>query len=214
MVSPPLLDLPVLDDLAEGFPGDLEPHAELDRLRFDGLEFDGVDLTSAVVSESVLERVSLVDNQWRGIRIVESLITGLNAPVLPAARSHWRDVGITQSRIGSAELFDSQLQGVRITGSKLGYLNLRGATLTNVLVESCAIDELDLGGARLTRVAFRDCQLGTLDVTRATNKDTDLRTTSFSRVLGLEGLRGATVDEFQLAELSGALAEHLGIDVE
>lgn len=167
-----------------------------------------------MLTECAFDRVSIEESQLRGIRVSESTMTSLNAPVLAAPRSTWREVTITGSRIGSAELFEADLSGVRISGSKLGYLNLRGATLTNVIVENCQIDELDLGGAVLKLVAFVDCQFGTLDTTRTRLTDVDLRGTQFSSLIGIEGLRGATIDEQQLAELAPHLAAAAGIRIE
>jgi hypothetical protein len=57
----------------------------------------------------------------------------------------------------------------------------------------------------------RDCRIGTLDVTGARLEDVDLRGTDFRAINGIEGLRGATIDENQLAELAPLLARQLGL---
>ena len=214
MVKPPVVERARLPELRAGDIGELVPRAVVEAVRFQGASFDGLDLTDAVLTECELDRVSIVDSALRGLRIAESIVTGLNAPVMPAARSRWRDVWMTGSRVGSAELFESELSGVRIEGSKLGYVNLRGATLSNVIFVDCTIDELDLGGVTATRVAITGCEIGTLDVTRATLRDADLRSSRLSAVTGLDGLRGATIDELQLAELAPHLAAAAGLVVE
>ncbi len=83
-----------------------------------------------------------------------------------------------------------------------------------MLLEGCTIGELDLSGVNASRVALRDCSIGTLDVTRARLTDVDIRTSRFSTIVGLEGLRGATIDDAQLAEMAGVLAAHVGLRVE
>ena len=57
------------------------------------------------------------------------------------------------------------------------------------------------------------CEIGTLDVGGATCEHVDLRGCSFRVVNGLEGLRGATIDESQLIELAPLLARHIGVRV-
>lgn len=212
MPTAPRVDDPRLPDLEAGAADDLLPGAVIEAVRFDGA-WEGLDLTDAVLSECLLDRLSLSDCALRGIRVSESMLTALNAPVLAAARSRWRDTVVTGSRIGSAELFDSSLTGVRIEGSKLGYVNLRGAILANVIIANCTIDELDIGGSSAKRVAIVDCEIGTLDVTRATLADVDLRGSRFGTIMGIPGLRGATIDETQLAELAPHLAAEAGLTI-
>jgi uncharacterized protein YjbI with pentapeptide repeats len=103
---------------------------------------------------------------------------------------------------------------VAISGGKIDFLNLRGAKLTDVLVESAQITELDLGGFTGTRVAIRNCRIETIDFTRATCLDVDLRETTFSRVIGIQGMRGAILSEEQLAEFAPVMAGLLGIRIE
>ena len=81
------------------------------------------------------------------------------------------------------------------------------------MIEGCTIGELDLGGVQALRVALVDCRVGTLDVTRASLSHTDLRTSDFSRIDGFEGLRGATIDDLQLAAFAPTMAAHLGLVV-
>lgn len=214
MVVSPSFSAPRLPELRALEASELEPRAVIEAVLAEGGSWDGVTLTDAVISESRLDGVSISDSVLRGIRISECEIEGLNAPVLTAPLSQWRDTSIHRSRLGSAELFESDLSMVRIESSKIGYLNLRGATLASVIISGCTIDELDLGGVRARRVAIVDCQIGTLDVTRAQLTDVDLRGSSLRTIIGIDGLRGATVDEEQLAALAEHLASAAGILVE
>jgi uncharacterized protein YjbI with pentapeptide repeats len=125
-----------------------------------------------------------------------------------------RDIELTRTRLGSEEVFDAALQSVHFDGGKLGYVNLRGSKLTEVLISDCIIDELELTGGRGVRVALQNCRSGTLDVTDAVLKDFDLRSSEFSMIRGVGGLKGATVDDYQLNLLALILAEQLGIRVQ
>ena len=211
--QPPLLDFrpPEVED---GDDAALLPNATHEGARFSGLDLSGLDLTDSGFLECELDGLTLGEAQLRGSRVVESLLTASFAPILLASRSTWRDVRIERPRWGSAELYDSELSAVHIVGGKIDYLNLRDARLTNVLLEGCTIGELDLRRTRLSRVALRDCTIGSMELDRASAKDVDIRSSQFSVVNGLDGLRGVTIDELQLSLFAPLLAQHLGIVVE
>jgi uncharacterized protein YjbI with pentapeptide repeats len=182
--------------------------------RFTRVDFSGRDLTSTRFSECELHAVDLDNTVLRGSSWSECIATELHAAVFSAPRSSWRDVRIDHSRLGSVELYDATLRSVQIDGSKLDFVNLRNAALTDVLISNCIIDELDLSSATVQRLELRDCRIGTLDVAGARLTDVDLRSTDFSAIHSLEGLRGATIDDAQLSMLAPLLAAHLGIVVE
>jgi uncharacterized protein YjbI with pentapeptide repeats len=180
---------------------------------FDGGDATDADLAGITFMDCVLDAVNLTDAQLRGAQFVDSRLTATFATSLGAARSGWRRVSIENPRWGSAELFDSRLESVHLRGGKIDFLNLRSATLTDVLIEDAHITELDLSTFRGTRVAIRNCRIETLDLTRASCVDVDLRDSSFSRINGIEGLRGTILNEAQLAEFAPVLADHIGIRV-
>jgi uncharacterized protein YjbI with pentapeptide repeats len=192
----------------------LEPHENREGERFDGGDVSEVDLSGASFMECVLAGLTLTDTGLRGSRFVDSRVSASFATSLVAARSTWRRVRIESPRWGSAELFDAGFESVTIHGGKIDFLNLRGAKLTDVLIEDAQITELDLAGFTGTRVAVRNCRIETLDMTRATCVDVDLRDTSFSRVIGIEGMRGTILNEIQLAEFAPVMANLLGIRIE
>ncbi len=181
---------------------------------YERLALDRRDLAGITLQECILDGVSLDDTELRGARFIECAIEDLFAPVFRAARSSWRETSLRSTRWGSAELYDSRFDGVHLDGGKLDYVNLRSSRLTDVLISGCIIGELDLSGARATRVALQDCTLGTLTLDGAQLKEVDLRTSSFRTINGLDGLRGATVDDYQLQLLAPYLAESMGLRVE
>ncbi|HEY1531032.1 MAG TPA: pentapeptide repeat-containing protein [Galbitalea sp.] len=192
----------------------LEPHESREGEHFDGGDLTEVDLSGISLLECLVDGVTLTDTGLRGARFVDSLISSPFATSLVAARSTWRRVRIENARWGSAELFDSVFESVIISGGKIDFLNLRGAKLTDVLIENAQITELDLASFVGTRVALRNCRIDTIDFTHATCLDVDLRETSFARVLGIQGMRGAILDEVQLAEFAPVMAGLLGIRIE
>ena len=192
----------------------LQPHENREGERFADADLGGSDLSGATFLECVFEDATLTDTGLRGARFVDSRLTASFATSLVAARSGWSRTLVERPRWGSAELFDASLESVTIRGGKIDFLNLRGANLKDVLIEDATITELDLGGVSATRVAIRNCRIETIDLTRATCVDVDLRDTSFSRVLGIEGMRGTILNEVQLAEFAPVLAQLLGIRIE
>jgi uncharacterized protein YjbI with pentapeptide repeats len=200
--------------LADGDVQTLEPHESREGERFDGGDLTDVDLAGVSLIECVLDAVTLTDTGLRGSRFVDSRFSASFATSLVAARSSWRQVRIDNARWGSAELFDSEFESVIISGGKIDFLNLRGAKLTDVVVEDAQITELDLASVIGTRVAIRNCRIETIDFTRATCLDVDLRDSSFSRVVGIQGMRGTILSEQQLAEFAPVMAGQLGIRIE
>jgi uncharacterized protein YjbI with pentapeptide repeats len=182
--------------------------------RFADTDLGGYDLTGSTFDECEFASMSLSETQLRGSRFIASLLTAPFAPVLLAARTVWRDTRIEMPRWGSAQLFESTFTSVHIRGGKIDFLNLRGASLTDVLIEDCTITDLDLGVVTATRIALKNCRIGTLDLTRAMSMDVDLRSSEFAAVNGLEGLAGATIDDYQLSLFAPLLAAQLGIIVE
>ena len=182
--------------------------------RYSGVDLDGRDLTGISFEECEFTRVTLNETKLRGASFSECVATDLHAPVFSAPRSNWRDVRINHARLGSVEAYEATLRSVHIDGSKLDFVNLRNATLTDVLLSNCIIDELDLGSATVQRLELQNCRIGTLEVGGAKLKDVDLRSSDFSAVHSLEGLRGATIDDAQLSLLAPLIAAHLGLRVE
>lgn len=176
----------------------------------DGETLSG-DLTGAGIVESRLRQVTIDRASMTGVSFTEVELLRLQAPHIDAPRSSWRNVEILGSRIGAAELYDSLLDGVHLSDSKLDLINLRSAELMDVMFENCWIGELDITGARLLRVGFRNCTLDTLSATGAKLEHVDLRGSQLRRIIGLEGLRGASISDQQLLEMAPSLAEMAGL---
>lgn len=210
----PRVDEPDPQELTDAAAEELGSRESHDGDRFSDADLTEYDLEGSTFSECVFDGVTLGSTKLRGSRFVESILIDSFAPELSAARTTWRAVRVDRPRWGSAELFDAGLESVRISGGKIDFLNLRGSSLVDVIIENCAIGELDLGGVEATRVALIDCRLGTLDVTGARLESVDLRSTTFERVDGLPGLRGAIIDDAQLSLLAPLLAAQLGVLVE
>lgn len=210
----PRIDPITLSDLDDNTGALLRAGDRRDAERYDGIDLGSRDLTGITFSVCEFRGVSLDETKLRGASFIECIASDLHAPVLNAPGSTWRDVRITQSRLGSVELYDANLRSVHIEGSKLDFVNLRNAALTDVLITNCIIDELDLGSATVQRLHLENCRIGTLDLTHGKLTDVDLRSSDFRSLHGFDGLRGTIIDDAQLALFAPLLAAHLGIRVE
>ncbi|WP_162149405.1 pentapeptide repeat-containing protein [Arthrobacter sp. Br18] len=175
---------------------------------------DDQDLTGITFLECSLAAASMNNTELRGARFLECSFTELFAPVFRASRSTWRDVVLDGTRWGSAELYDGVFEFVRINGGKLDFVNFRSSKLSDVVISHCMIGELDLTGVTGSRIAFVNCRIGTLTLSDSRLSDVDLRTSDFRTINGMEGLRGVTIDEYQLSLIAPYLADSLGITVE
>ncbi|GGC81050.1 hypothetical protein GCM10011512_04770 [Tersicoccus solisilvae] len=202
-----------LPDLTDADPTTIRAGAHHEGNRYPDADLGGRDLSDVVFSECAFDGLEAHETELRGARILETRITRLNAPVLRAPRSTWRDVHVEGSRLGAAELDEAELRSVVVTGSKLTFLNLRAATLLDVRFTDCTIDELDLTGARAERVALDGCTVGTLVVDQARLRHVDLRGADLRILSGIDFLRGAVLSSGQALDLAGAFAGHLGITV-
>jgi uncharacterized protein YjbI with pentapeptide repeats len=215
----PRIDRLVLDDLTDAPLSDLRARRVHEGVRFaprpeESHELAGATLPSLDLSECELSGLELSDSELIDSRLRETRVSALTASVLAAQGADWRDVELSNSRLGAAEVYESVWHSVRLHGCKLGFVNLRASELVDVSFEDCTIDELDLGGATAQRVAFEGCRIGVLEASHSRLTDVDLRGADLRLVRGIAALNGATVSFEQLMTLAPALADELGLLVE
>lgn len=197
----------------EPFTGRLESDGDYDGFSFDGLDLSGQEAEFARIIECAFTRCTLDDVTLEHVQLLDTTLTEVHAGTLGLADATWRDVTLTDCRLGAVHAYGGGLTRVTIRGGKIDYLNLRDAHLTDVRLEGCVIGDLDLLGARATRLEIVDCRVRRLDLTHATLTEVDLRGADLSGLDGPAGLAGATISEQQLIDLAALLAAHLGITV-
>lgn len=115
--------------------------------------------------------------------------------------------------MGSAELYDSRLDGVHLDGGRLDHVNLRSARLTDVLVSGCIIGELDLTGC-----GPRGRPCGTARSGHSARRcPADGRRPPYQQlpgISGIEGPRDAMIDVCQVQLPARFLADSMGLRVE
>lgn len=172
------------------------------------------DLTGTTFTDCLLENLSAHGTVLTGGRLVDTVLSAVNAPSLRASRLSIQDVLIADSRLGAVEMTDASVRGLVVEHCKLDFLNLRGSDVVDVVFRDCHIGDLDMGEARMDRIVFEDCQVDVLEMAGSRNRNVDLRGLQIGGVRAIEGLRGTTVTPMQLVMLSEAVASHLGIRLE
>lgn len=200
--------------LTECAGSELDARVSFDQARIVAADVSGQDLTGIDFTDCVIDDLAAHDANFRGASFVDTTLRRVNAPSFRAPRTRLRNVVLDGSRFGSADFVEANWQSVHISNSKLGFVNLRGADLRDVLFTDCAIDELDLSGAKVSRLAFENTTVGTLELANSKFTDVDFRGLEMRRIVGLEGLRGATLSSYQASDLAGLFAAHFGIVLE
>ena len=202
-----------LEDWTPG-PGDVLTGDRIEGKRIETFDLSGERLPDLEIEESVIGTLRADSADLRGLRVRDSIVETLDAPVFKASSSSWREVRIAGGRVGSAELYDAGLNGVEFVGMKLGFVNLRGSTLTDVVFRDCVIDELDIADAKLLRVSFDGSSIRAAEGSNTRIDHVDLRGADLDRVERLEGFRGATIGADQLYTLAPLLAAQAGYRVD
>lgn len=185
-----------------------------DALRFADLDGTGAQLSGAVLDECLLQTVTLDDARLDGARIVDSVLDGVTATAMRAARLTLRDVRLEHCRFGAAEWFEAGLSRVELIGCRIDYLGLTDATLEDVRFTDCTIGDLDLRGATVRRTAIVGSRIRELSVHGAHLEQLDLRGADLEGIDSAAGLAGATISSDQLPRFAPLLAEALGIKVD
>lgn len=135
----------------------------------------------------------------------------------------------SNSELDNARVADVVLDGCRLTG-----LALRGGSLRDVVVRDCRADLVSLAECGLERVTFEGCVLAQADFLDARMADVkfvrcdlsgadfrgarltgacELHACTLDGLVGVEGLRGASMPWSDIVGAAGVLAGALGIEV-
>lgn len=129
-------------------------------------------------------------------------------------RSTSPNVSFLDGALAGVQAFGAKLRRVVFERCKIDSLNLRGATLRDIEFRDCDLSAVDFGEATLTSVTFPDSEIRRARFGKATLKKVDFRGARELDVAdGCDALRGAIINNAQLAELAPALAHTLGIVV-
>lgn len=211
-LSPRIRDFQ-LPDLEPGTLEDLLGGGYVEVLRFSGLDRDLIDVSDGRIEDCQVAESNIGEFSVRNSRFIQCEFVQLSAPIFETPGASLHDMRVLHSRFGSADMSETSIDSVIFEHCKFGWLNLRSSQLRDVIFRDCVFDEIDLKLAKVERIKFENCRIGILNVENSNLKAVDLRGAEISQIQGIQGLRGATISEFQLAALAQDFAEHLGIRV-
>ncbi|HST80884.1 MAG TPA: pentapeptide repeat-containing protein [Kineosporiaceae bacterium] len=196
------------------FDGDrLEADGDYDSLEFRGLDLSEQEASGARFLECAVVDCRLDGSRFRRAHFIDCTLTSLRSSGLHLSQATWREVVMSDCRIGAFSADGSKLTRLRVVGGKYDYLNLRSAVLDDVSFEGCRLDEVDLSEANARNVRFVDCRIEQLNVSGASLDDLDLSKAEIHVLLGTSSLAGAVISQVQLMDLAAVLAGHLRIRV-
>ncbi|HEY6538596.1 MAG TPA: pentapeptide repeat-containing protein [Candidatus Dormibacteraeota bacterium] len=162
---------------------------------------DGARLARTDLSESRFDKPSLAD----------VVFTDCNL-----ANARWSEAALTRVEFQGCQMtgFDvnsGALLDVQFSGCKLFLSSFRLLGQAKVHFTDCEMDGTDFHGVDLRRARFTRCLLAGSLFHGARAEGLDLRGSELAGLQGVDGLRGAGVDRFQLLDLTEALAAHAGL---
>jgi uncharacterized protein YjbI with pentapeptide repeats len=202
----------VIDDDLEPFSGELTSRFEIEDALVGG-DFSEARAAGGRFMRSRLDRVSLTGSRLRSVALIDVIAAGCELSGADWTSARLRRVVFEGSRMAGTLFADAELDDVVFRGCKLTLASFNSARLNEVVFEDCELDEAFLGRGRMRAVRFDGCRLLRADFSGASLARVDLRGSELDPAGDVTGLRGATIDGYQLAGLAGHLARALGIKV-
>ncbi len=215
MTAPPPLHSPRLDDELRETAVQLGDDADLDGLDVRDLTIDDQPVVHDVrVQRSRIFGVSLAGAHLKGFELRDVV-----ASAIDAVGTRWPEASLTRvefrdCRLSGIDLAQATLRHVRLTGCRLDAANLRMIDAEHVAFDDCELVEVDFTEARLRSVTFRGSRLRRVDCSKARCEHVDLRGANIDEIIGVTGLRGATIGVDQLLPLAPAVFADLGITID
>ena len=177
------------------------------------MDFSGVRAGDVRMLECKVTDCRMDEAKLTGIHVVDSAWVRIAASGLAAPHSSWRDSQIRDSRFGLLDLSSSTLLRLTITDAKIDFLNLRGSTIREVVLTRVKLGEVSLSDATGTSLTLSDCTVGTVELHNGRVTAIDLSTSTFSRIEGLDSLRGVILSVNQVLDMAPMMVRHLGAKI-
>jgi uncharacterized protein YjbI with pentapeptide repeats len=147
------MKLPDLDDLP--YARALTPHrGDIDAER----DYDTVLFERAEFDEPQLPNATFLDCAFRQVAITDGRL----------GRSSLRDVWLKDVRLTGTTFAEGTWLDVTVIGSSLAGVQVFGSELQRVVFGGCKLDSVNFRAAKLTGVVFQDCILRDVDFSGAT----------------------------------------------
>lgn len=164
---------------------------------------DGARITRTDLSDSRVVRASLADVILQDCNLANARWGGA-----ALTRVTFEECQMTGFDLNSSTLLDVQFRRCKLALSSFRFLAKAKMGFTD-----CEMDGTDFQSVDLRRCYFDRCVLTGSLFHQAKAEGVDLRGSVISAVQGMDGLRGAVIDQLQLLDLAEALASHAGLVV-
>jgi uncharacterized protein YjbI with pentapeptide repeats len=201
----------LLSPLEEGNVALLKPESSIESRLFEDQEATGLTADNMKFDEVRLSSISLVGARLSKLTASDVVANNCDFTAADMAESSFTRVQFEGARMAGSDLNKSLLEDAVFKGCKLDMANFRFATLKRVKFVDCALIETDFLGARLTQVHFENCQLEKTEFSQCKVSQLDLRSSQLIEVSGWQDLKGAIIDEVQLAAIAPSLAASVGL---
>lgn len=178
-----------------------------------GQSLSGVDVTAADITESRCDNVDLTGAHLERLTVSDMQFVKCTFVGTSVSNSGWQRIEINNSLLVGVELQTSTLQHVVFHDCKIDTVNLRASKLQYVLFDNCTLTDLDLYSANLENVSFTNCKINKVECSSVAMRQVDLSKSTIEDIRGISGLKGATISDEQLLQLSPYFASELGIKV-
>lgn len=186
---------------------------ELEGIALSSFALIGIDAGSVRLERMHLEDVDLGESKLRGVRILDTVGTGLSAATGDWGGAQLRRVTFEGGRLTGLNLGEARIEEVEFKDCKLDYANFRHSKIDHATFDGCVMTEADFRGAAINASRFSRCELERADFSKAELAWVDMGGSSLDIAGSVLGLRGAIVDSLQLMDLAPRMAQELGITV-
>ncbi|MGC1185370.1 MAG: pentapeptide repeat-containing protein [Candidatus Dormiibacterota bacterium] len=185
-------------------------------------ELRGVSLVGATLAETVgplvvdggrVTRTDLTASRFLRPSLCDLVLLDCNL-----ANLRWGGAAMTRTTYQECQMtgFDvnsSTLVDVQFLGCRLSLASFRFLAQAKVRFVDCEMDGADFQGVDLRACHFENCILTGSLFHQAKSEGVDLRGSSLTGLQGIDGLRGAVIDQLQLLDLADSLASQAGLTV-
>jgi uncharacterized protein YjbI with pentapeptide repeats len=166
-------------------------------------EYIGRALSSLRLETAILDRVRFTGTAFgtitmKDVRLVNCDLANVNCRALNLIRVEFIDCRMTGFTGGEVDA-----QDVLFAEGDGRYSQFRFSRFKSAEFDSCQFEDADFQGTDFTGSVFRNCNLRNVEMGKAKLFDADLRGSMVEGLhVGVEGLRGATVDPSQAMQFA------------
>jgi uncharacterized protein YjbI with pentapeptide repeats len=167
------------------------------------VSFEAARLRSVDLSQSSLERLSLVDCE----------LSGCNLSNLRASGADVGRVAFDNCRLTGLALPDATLRDATFRGCRVDLASFSFSRLERVTFDDCVLAQADFLEAKLRSVRFHGCDLTRADFRGVRLERCELRRSDLTGAQGIDSLRGAALEWADIVDMAGVWATALGLEV-